>query len=665
MDKKDTIRRGNIVTSIPDDTAPGRYLGNGSFGTVIAPYGLNAQPERQTAYPMEGRSVFCHMAHWGRFRFLSDATQKETVADYLLPLFRVCWEEEPKRVREYFQQQCFWDGTVTTSFTLPSGQRICVAGWTDMHSKALAGFQISVSEGACSLLLAAVTKFIPYAFVYKTETIQTAEVHQTADGWCMTISCGDTVNQPHSKVYLKTNASVEPMEDGLRIIASGETELLLSFGSPTEITCAESRKASADAWHEIWNRSGMFSFPEQRMQQTFVRSFAYLLSSYSDDRYGIQPTSGLSGNMFPFHFVQDMGYIAPALQMLGHGQIVERWLEHFAACIPEMREYAKHLWPDADGIYPPWELPFGDMRDYHRPGVPVIYCYEPHNVGYLCRMAAEAAQFKQDAQWTSRIAEPLIQECAAFYRSFFRKGTDGQWHFYCFPCMGQDEAGGRNQSDYLCSLYSAKYCFTAMLTFGLDDTGQYEVFLNDGLCFDSLMSARGTFHTCCGADDFGKQKHPVQLDGITYMPTQSAPLPQERKAYELRLDITDGAKTPFFAGWTLGQFLLAGSNLGCAAGWLYDWERIRASDITDENWVQFYESSGQPEKSFYMATHGMVLQSLIRNYVNDYWGRIDIAACPVLPDGVEFEKIHTRLGITVSGKMEHGVCRVTQTEETR
>ena len=658
MQIKELVQRGNIHTTHCRKDLRGRYLGNGRFGTVLSGFGLNAQPRRQNENPLEGRSLFSHMSHWGRFRFVSDATGGETAADYILPLIRVYWEEEPERVRQYDQYQDFHKGTVRTEFTDEFGQHVQVTGWTDMEKKDISCFEVFLSGGERVIRVDAVTEFIPYAFLYKKKTAQSVQVEPVEGGWKLIVWCRDTVNQRRSEVFLYTNAAVESFSEGLRITAkAGQTNILISYGSPAQKDkTAISLIRTEKCWQQLWERTGWLSFPDDRVQQMWVRSMAYLLASYADFDYGIQPTSGLSGNMFPFHFVQDMAYIAPALMMLGHVEIVRRWLEKFAGDIPDMRAYAKHLWPEAEGIYPPWELPYGSIQGYHSPCVPVIYCYEPHNVGYLCRMAAETAEYLNDPDWTQRIAAPLIRECAAFYRAFANKGSDGYWHLKWYPCVGQDEAGGRNKSDYLCSLYSAKYCFTAMCRFGLDETGEYSGILEDGLCFESLLSPRGTLHTTRGADDYGRQKHPVQLDGVTYMPTEQEAFPPERLAYSLRHDITEGAKIPHYEGWTLGQFLLAGTNLGDVSGWKQDWDQMRPADYTDPDWVQIYETSGQTEKSFYMATHGLVLQSLIRNYVNDYWNRIDVAACPVFADGVAFGNIRSRLGAVVSGKVENGLC---------
>ena len=74
----------------------------------------------------------------------------------------------------------------------------------------------------------------------------------------------------------------------------------------------------------------------------------------------------------------------------------------------------------------------------------------------------------------------------------------------------------------------------------------------------------------------------------------------------------------------------------------------------DEDWIQFYETSAHPNSPFYLSTHGMIMQSLIRNCVNDYWGQLEIGSC-LAPDAcVSVENIHTRLGVSLSGKIENG-----------
>lgn len=653
MDRRTLIGRGNVVrTEYREDAEAGCYLGNGRFGAVMSGLGLNMSPAMQQKYPNQGQSQFMHMEHWGRFRFISDAMKRETTADYILPLFRIHWEKEPESVRDYRQCQEFYDGILRTDYTTEDEIRVHTVCWFDRVNKNMAGIELDISEGVLPVKVSVVTEFVPYAFLYQTLTKQSVEIEQREENWCVRIGCEETVNSRATEVWFASSAPVEACEDGLRILAGkGKNRIFISVGEPVNREdAALSLERTKKSWNAVWDNSGWFDFPEETAQKTWIRSLAYLISSYDDDCGMIQPTNGLTGNMFPFHFVQDMEYVSPALMMTGHGDIVKRWVEKFAGQIEEMRQYAKRLWPCAEGIYPPWELPYGAISGYHSPSVPVVYCYEPHNAGYLCRMAREMSEALGDAEWSRSYAWPLMEEIGRFYRAFCRKGEDRLWHLEWDPCIGQDEAGGRNKKDYLCSLYSAKYTFQSLVECGLDPEHVYAEILQDGLAFDSLRSENGTLHTACGTEhDFGKQKHPVQLDGLTYFPTQKAPLDYERKAYALRHEITARAKEPFFFGWTLGQFLLAGSNEKDAQGWLEDWALMRASDYTDSEWIQIYETSTEAEKSFYVTTHGMVLQSLIRNYVNDYWGTVEIGSCPVFSERVEFGNIYTRLGVRVSG----------------
>ena len=665
MSRSKLIRRGNIIRKSYKVGETGCYLGNGRFGAVMSGLGLNMSPQMQRRYPAAGQSQYTHMEHWGRFRFISEAMNQETTADYILPLFKIYWEQEPEHVEDYRQCQDFYDGTLETSYRIPAagagqGTQIKVLNWFDQANKNLAGIHIDISEGTVPVKVSAVTDFVPYAFLYKKMTHQNVAVKKAGDNWCVKVVCEDTINQTCTDVYIYSTARAELCSDGIRLLASkGNNQIYISAGCPvTAEDVRQSLERTREKWHENWETGGWFDFPEETAQKMWIRSWAYLLSSYDDDLGIIQPANGLTGNMFPFHFVQDMEYMSPALMMMGRVDIVKRWIEKFAGEIEEMRQYAKSLWPEAKGIYPPWELPYGPIEGYHSPSVPVIFCYEPHNAGYLCRMAREAADFIGEETWTERYVYPLVLEISRFYEAFCRKREDGLWHLEWYPCVGQDEAGGRNRRDYLCSLYSAQYSFQTAVAYGLDKDGRYAEILKDGLAFKNLLSDRGILHTAHGTDDFGKQKHPVQLDGLAYFPIETAPLEYEKKAYELRHDITDRAKEPFYFGWTLGQFLLAGSNNKDAEGWRRDWAEMRTSDYTDEEWIQIYETSGEAEKSFYMTAHGMVLQSLIRNYVNDYWGTLDIGSCPVFEQKVSFGNIETRLGITVSGSVGDHKIRV-------
>lgn len=659
----EVISRGNIVTTTYNPEAEtGRYLGNGRLGAVFSALGMNLSPEQQQDSKL-GASHFSHMNHWGRFRFISAIEKHETTADYILPMYKIYWEKTPTQVSNYRQEQNVYDGTLTTSFRIHEGTDIKVSSWFDMENRDLAAMRIYSSRGSQTLRLKTMTDYQAYSFVFRDNVTQATEIRKVGNQYCLTITCGQTLNHCSSQIYVYSSSPVKVCNDGLSFtIRKGNNDIFISYGKPVSKTdIAISHERTIAAWHDIWANTGWLDLPDDHAQQMWVRSMAYMLQSYSDTSLGmIQPTNGMSGNVYPFNYVQDMEYMAPSLMMLGHKDIIMKWVEHFANDMDNLRSYAKHLWPEAEGIYPPWELPFGSIEGYHEPNVPVAFCYEPHNNGYLCRMAKEAADFANDKAWAQKYAYPLIREICKFYKSACKRGADGLWHLSWSPCIGQDEAGGRNKSDYLCTLYSAQYSFTIAVELGLDDDGSLARILNDGLAFQSLISPRGTFHTAHGAElDFGKQKHPVQLDGLSYFPINPQPLLPELKAYSLRHDITEDARKPLFYGWTLGQLLLTGSNLKNTEGWLKDWSVMRSANYTDPDWVLIRESSGNTGASYYCPTHGMITQSIIRNYVNDFWGVLDIAGCPVFDDDISFGNIATRLGVTVSGTITAGQINLT------
>lgn len=171
--------------------------------------------------------------------------------------------------------------------------------------------------------------FIPYPFLYKESTHQNIEVNvemnPKGSRGCISITCENTENDSKAVLFFCSSASVEVCADGLLFsLSEGENRLYLSYEEPVnEEEAGLSLDRTKEEWHRIWEESGWFDFPEEAAQKLWIRSLAYLISSYADAAGAIQPTNGLTGNMFPFHFVQDMEYMAPALMMTGHGDIVK------------------------------------------------------------------------------------------------------------------------------------------------------------------------------------------------------------------------------------------------------------------------------------------------------------------------------------------------------
>lgn len=661
MNKAEIIRRGNIIVNEwTGERNVGCYLGNGRFGAVMSSTGLNLSPEQQKD---ENKNVshFKHMSHWGRFNLTSPFTNEETSADYLLPLFRLYWEKDHEGISDYKQCHDLYDGVLNTSFKTISGEHITVTSWFDAVRRNLSGIIIDASEEITDnrICLSAITKFNPWSFMCRKEYDQTVTVEKTDNEWKLTICCIETVNRATAEIYISSNMDIEADESNIIFhVKKGHNSIIISVGEPVKNESADSSlKRTTEKNNEMWQQVGWMDYSDnEEIQKVWVRSMAYLLTSYDADCEYIQPSNCMGINGFPYNFVPDIGNVAPSLMKLGCWDIVAHWVEKFARDIDEMRQYAQFLWPEAEGVFPPWELNFGEYKGYHRPNAPMIFFYEAHNTGYLAKLAMQASEHSNNDAWNKKYAYPLIDECAKFFRKFCNKESDGLWHLKWYPCMGRDEAGGVNKDDYLCTLITAKYSFQSAIKCGLDKNGDYAKILSEGLAFESLRSDRGTLHTCRGADDFGKQKHPVQLEGAACFPTEDHPSNEEIKAYELRYDITQNARKPKFYGWTLAQLLMVGTNMKNYEEWFNDWNLLRPSNNTDELWIQFYESSDSFRSAFYTATHGMVLESLIRNCVNDYWGKLEIGACLPKNTTVSFGNIKTGLGVTVSGKVKNGTA---------
>jgi hypothetical protein len=657
------IEAGDIVSTHYDDQpAVGRYQGNGRFGCVFSKLGLHAHPREQSDYDLFGKTQYMHIKHWGRFNFYSENMQADTSADYLLPLLKIYWEHIPNDIGHYSQTQSFYAGTLTTKYTCDEENEISVLSWFDQENKNLSAFHFNIEKNSSPIIISPEADFIPYPLVFKNRAHQCFNITREGNQWRIEITCIDAVPRKTSNIYIFSNADVQICQEGLRILpAKGITELYLSYDEAVNLKeAATSLIRTKQYWHHLWEKSGWLKLPDVDKQRMWVRSLAYILSTFNCDGMGLAPTNGFSGNPFPFNFVQDLFYIHPVLIASGYADIAKIWIEQFRKNLDDMKVYAKRLWGNVEGIFPPWELPYGTIEGYHMPSIPIEFCNQPQNTAYLSRMAHETGIVVNDPQWVQTNVVPLIRETARFYRSFCRKEEDGYWHLQLVPSIGQDEAGGRDQKDYLCVLYGAKYCFQRAIEYGLDPEGIYKIILEDGLAFPNLLSDTKFYFTTpnSGISDFGKQKHPVQLNGLAYLPVESSPICAEIKAHEQRYDITDRAKEPYFYGWTAGEFLLASSHLRDVKGWQKDWNHFKQSGITDVDFVQIYETSNATKQSFYITTHGLMAQSLYSNLVSDYWGPLAIAPCNVFSGPAQFGNIVSLTGVKVSGKITGSVAQI-------
>ena len=609
------------------------YQGNGRFGSAFALSGLNASPA-QANNDIYGKTEFMHIEHYVRGEYNSD---------YLSPVLRMYWYNT-LAISSYTQHQSFYDGTLTTSFK-DKDCPIKIESWFDEVNRDLACFIISIGNNMPHDVAVDPGKII--RLHYGQVVSQTINIDSVNGGWKFTLECLGK----KCFFFVKTNAQGQIKDDKLFLsLKKGENNIQISYRENINVPILKSRQRTAEWWHSKWENTGCIKFSDIKTQQMWVRSMALLLSTFNNEKLGLAPPTGLTGNSWSFPFPQDLSYIAPALLSTGNMGIIKSWIEYFADRLDGMKAYTKRL-IKVDGVMLPWVFPYGSFIGYHDPLPPNQCYYEIHNSGYLARMANETSLFVNDPSWTKKYAIPLIKETAIFYKSICKKDSDGLWHLFVTPSMGQDEMGGANQKDYLDALYSTKYCFEQAIAYGLDNDKQYEHILKDGLAFQTLKSDKGYYYSCQGrgTKDFGNQKHPVQLNELAYLPTERNPSKEALAAYYSRYNITRDAKRPFFWGWTMGEYLLAGSRVGDAKEWSKDWDNMQKSENVDSDFIQIYESSKNYGMSFFNTTAGLMIQTLVNNIVCDWYNKLEVTKCFPWKGDIYFKNLYSKLGIKVSG----------------
>ncbi|HZL09757.1 MAG TPA: hypothetical protein VFC65_07150 [Prolixibacteraceae bacterium] len=553
IDIEQSIRSTDVErTSFPDTAVINLYQGNGVFGSSYGSLGLHLNPSKKSEFLKYGKTEYLNMNHFIRAKY---------GADYLIPLAGIFWKDEPVKITKYLQHQSFYDGTISTHFE-SDGNKVTVLTWFDAVQKNISGIQINLEGDTSDIILKPADSLDVH---YDQKIIQVSKITKQEGDWKVELSCMNV----KTFVFIKTNSEIKVQGSNLVFkLQSGENNILLSVNEPIRTSSKESLTQNIGWWHKKWQSMGIIIVPDLNAQRVWVRSMAQFLSSFNEDKLGLSPAMGFTGNHWPFGYSQDVSYIHPILLSTGNINMAKSWIEYFAERLTGMKEYTKRLM-NVDGIMCPWVFPYGDFTGFHTLDVPNKFYFEIHNSGYLARMAFETAAFVNDESWTQKYAMPLVRETAQFYKSICKKGEDNLWHISIKPSTGQEEKGGVDQDDYLCALFSAKYCFQKALAYNLDEDGTYSQILNDGLAFPELKSERGYYYTSKGSGeaDYGRQKHPVQLNDLAFLPVNKVVTDASDIAYRLRYDITMDAKKPFFYGWTLGEFLLAGSRIGNAIEW--------------------------------------------------------------------------------------------------
>ena len=430
-------------------------------------------------------------------------------------------------------------------------------------------------------------------------------------------------------------------------------------------------------WAEIWKTSWV-NLSDERAQKIWTRMKYYAVSHFPlIEEKPLIPT-GLNGNIWGFTFPQDVYYVAENLPRLGHIDRSEKALDYWLRILPEVQKYTQRIM-NVDGAFYPWTPPFTQWDSYEKDGVVAPDSYELHNPAYVLAIAWHHYQRTGNKETLEKYF-PIIEEVARFYINITQSNTKGTYDIYHDNSRGQDEASTTDGKlrNLLCATYSAEYSLKtyrqAAQILGKSDTTLLEKatqIISKGYDREPLKRKEGWYATYLGdTRPNGKQKHPVQLNPIAYlpMPEHAQANSPAVKAWQHRYELTADAEKPITLGWTIGEFALASCRMKDPQAVEKDLSAIQLCRGADPRWIQFYESSfwegWHLSKAYYFPMMALYLQMYTDVLVQDWRGYTDLFPC-LFKDWEKtkftFHGIHVNGGTMIDGAWDNGKIQVTLT----
>ncbi|MFP4381646.1 MAG: hypothetical protein ACLFUS_14185 [Candidatus Sumerlaeia bacterium] len=682
LDIQKAVRKGNVFRDL-DWFQQGlppvpMYLANGAVGGCLDEFGVHSRKN----YDMDnGRTHLTHVDHYSK--------RHDNGGHVLRSFTHILLEDSKGRepglglLKNYTQLLDLWTASVHTEWTEESSFKSHVfASWDQ-----------------------------PQLWCWQLEQ----DLSDPGDGliftWCFDVRDAENNNRPgKAKIMDDLKVQIEKSEDGLwRIVSTTDclsTEMLLCVlggeaeidGTNLKVTSGEKgvemralfvdrhlpdairkdpaaflKRHDLRASHEaatakFWKKTGMLDLPDGTPEASWwPRLTYYLPASLSPNPSHIQVASGLNANNWGHGFPQDQWYVMMALPRLGMHDLTAAQLPYYNDDLDAYRRYTKRMCK-RDGVFFPWEAPFEKLDEFELDGPTNDNSYQFHNAAYVFAMVWESFQVHRDLGFLRKHVG-LIEGVAEFMSNNCEEGDGG----YIFrnddiPLRSQDEAtkSGAETVQPLCAVWGSMYVFRGYLECcKILDAGNPAIrervaaILDKGFDFSDLIREDGTMRT--SATDprpHGQQKHPPQLNPLTYVPMgdwmEYEPVKQ---SWQRRYELCVHTREPRSLGWTFGQFALASARMGEGAGLESDLGLIQPARMADHDWMTFYECShrlGWTHKkgAWYFTVMGLYVMTMLDTVIQDYRDGIDVLPA-LLPrwsgKPVAFQNVRLRGAILASG----------------
>ena len=675
------VRRGNLrrdhhwlqqgLAFIPT------YVANGSFGGLVDEFGLHT---RANYTINNGRTHVAHVNHYSQ--------RPDNGGHLLRSLFHMQatgFRGEPPGlglVARWEQELDLWTACCTTQWA-ERGSQFATRVWASWAMPHLWVWELDQELADPGETLTLSLEFDVRAAENHKRGKPTMEMHEleltiepVRDGFWRATSRTDC---RESRLLFRIEDGEVSVEGSRLQIRAGERcsirLLYLDAKLDAEIaTAPETYLERADLWdkhtgavQQHWETSGMLVLPEGTPEASWWPLYAYYLPAVLPSQPShILVADGLTANNWGHGFPQDQWYVMLPVARLGLKAINEAQLPYYNQ-LDAFRRYTKRICK-SDGIFYPWAAPFENIDGFETNGPTNPDTYQFHNAAYVFAMVWESYRIHRDEAFL-RTYFPLLEGVVEFFAANTEIPEAGSAIFKNddVPLRCQDEAtpDGFLTIQPICAVWACLYTMPKWLeaaqTLGMPDsalTERVRAILKRGYDLDTLIRSDGTLRT--SATDprgHGEQKHPIQLNPLTYLPmAEWMDWQPVHATWQVRHLLCKKTRIPVSLGWTLAQIVFSSARMRDGQAVEHDLDLVQRARYADPMWIQFYECSnrwGWTERiAFYFVTMQIYTATLLECIVQDCRGAIEFFPA-LLPrwsgEPIAFRKLHLRDGLLASG----------------